>query len=406
MNVRATRFPLLDSLRAVAALIILCAHVVAPAGGRDGSLAPYLNRLAVGIAVFFVISAFLLYRPFVRARIDGANRPGVAAYAWGRFLRIVPPFWAALAISTLWLGLGGVFTLRGLPTYFGFGQIYWNDTVLGGIAVAWSLCVEVSFYVFLPLFAAAMWRIPAADRSGRIRSELAVVGALFAASVGWKMLVGWTALHEHSAFVLSLPSYLDWFAAGMALAVVSVWLEHREGQPLPLRVIDRHPGLCWLAALAFFWTVSTQIVPDGGFQRPDDAGYVPEHLFYLLVAVSLFLPAVFGDPARGLLRRRVLANPVLLYLGLISYGIFLWHLPVIEQLKRWDLGSVDVLHPYVVWPAVTLAITAAIATVSWYVLERPALSLKRLVGPRHEPQPREAIAEPAAQQVAAVAGSR
>ncbi len=405
MNVRATRFPLLDSMRAIAMLIVLMAHVAAPAGAREGAtLSPYLNRLAVGLTIFFLISAFLLYRPFVRHRVDGKRTPHVGAYAWGRFLRIVPGYYVALIVTTVWLGTAGVLTLGGIPRYFGFAQAYSNNAVLGGIPVAWSLCIEVVFYAFLPVFAALMLRLPGRTRESRVRAELLAIGGIFLLSVAYKIVVATTGLHEHAAALLAMPAYLDWLSAGMALAVVSVWLEGLEEQPAALRLIDRLPSLCWLGAFVAFWVVSTQVVSNGGFPSPDSPGYLAEHLLYLVVAVGLFLPAVFGDPARGAVRK-LLANPVLLYLGMISYGIFLYHLAVIEQLKRWDLGSVGFIHPYILWPTVALALSAAIATVSWYVLERPALSLKRLVGPRPG-QPREATAEPAPAKPMAVAESR
>jgi len=93
MTARATRFPLFDSLRAIAALSVVAFHalyqsflLVRP----QSSLVPYAARLNVGVVVFFCISAFLLYRPFVLARLRGDALPAVGAYAWRRFLRIVP----------------------------------------------------------------------------------------------------------------------------------------------------------------------------------------------------------------------------------------------------------------------------------------------------------------------------
>jgi peptidoglycan/LPS O-acetylase OafA/YrhL len=377
-------------------MIVVMAHVVAPAGARTGAtLSPYLNRLAVGLTLFFLISAFLLYRPFVRARIDGKRRPGVSSYAWGRVLRIVPGYWVALIVTSLWLGTAGVFTLTGAPRFFGFAQIYSNNTALGGIAVAWSLCVEVTFYVFLPIFAAAMWRVPGRTRDSRVAGELLAIGGLILFSIGYKVLVSETGLHHHYAALLALPAYLDWLATGMALAVLSVWIEGRDSSPAAFRLVDRWPVLCWAGALVAFWVVSTQIGLDGGFPRPDEIGYLAEHMLYLLVGFLLFLPAVFGDPGRGAVRK-LLANPVLAYLGTISYGIFLYHLAVIEQLKDWDLNSIGFIHPYILWPTVTLILASAIATVSWYAIERPALSLKRRLSGRREPQPPERAAEPSA----------
>src|SRR3954452_12960796 len=107
MNVRARSFPLVDGLRAVAALLVIVHHagIYAVLGGTDSVLRPYVARLDVGVAIFFLISGFLLYRPFVRARFRSIGAPRPLAYGWRRFLRIVPAYWVALTVIALWLGL-------------------------------------------------------------------------------------------------------------------------------------------------------------------------------------------------------------------------------------------------------------------------------------------------------------
>ena len=112
------------------------------------------------------------------------------------------------------------------------------------------------------------------------------------------------------------------------------------------------------------------------------------------MAFGLLLPAVFGDVRRGLVRR-ILANRALLYIGMVSYGLYLWHLAVIIQLVRWDYASVDFVHPWVAWLIPTLAAGMALASLSYYLVERPALSLKRLVPDRRPDQP-GAVSAPAA----------
>src|SRR4051794_15995274 len=120
MERRAPRFPHVDSLRAIAALAVLGTHAALYAGAvHPGShVGRYAQRLEVGVAVFFVISGFLLYRPYVAARVAGIDGPRVGPYAWRRFLRIVPAYWVALTISALALGTAGVFTADGIPTFY------------------------------------------------------------------------------------------------------------------------------------------------------------------------------------------------------------------------------------------------------------------------------------------------
>jgi peptidoglycan/LPS O-acetylase OafA/YrhL len=85
---------------------------------------------------------------------------------------------------------------------------------------------------------------------------------------------------------------------------------------------------------------------------------------------------------------------VLLYLGMIAYAVYLWHFAVLLQLDRWGFGKVAAHTGQWIWFAADLVGGVLLATLSWYLLERPALSLKRLVKSNPAPQPGEAITEP------------
>jgi peptidoglycan/LPS O-acetylase OafA/YrhL len=407
MTSRAGRLPLLDSLRALTMLAILLAHTFGPSGVHaNPTLRPYSARFEFTIAVLMLMSAFLLYRPYARARLDGKPWPSTWLYAWNRFMRVAPPYWVALTITALWVttaGLG-VFTARGIPTYYGFGQIYWSDTLLGGIAIAWFLCILVVFYVFLPLYARLMQRFGGESREGRFRAELWGCAALFALSLGYRAFVEYAGLRDEPALNLLMPNYLDWLAPGMALAVVAVW--YRESRlPGPLRVVERFPSLSLAFALLAFWVVSTRIGLDGPYPDPDNhLQYFGEHLLNLAIGLGLFLPFAFGDPRQGL-TRRVLSSRVLIPLSVISYGILLYHLAVIEQLKDWSFDPGSGAVSYVVWPIVTLAIAIPFAVLSRLLVERP---LQRLhppgrFAPGRPPPAAEASADPPTTPAAAAA---
>src|ERR671930_1014584 len=100
------RFPLFDSLRAIAALSVFGLHLPARIW-LDSPVRPYVLVLDVGFAVFFLISGFLLYRPFARARYAGESTPAIMPYAQRRLLRIVPAYWVALVLVVVLLGAGG-----------------------------------------------------------------------------------------------------------------------------------------------------------------------------------------------------------------------------------------------------------------------------------------------------------
>ena len=387
MNARATRFPLFDSLRAIAALCIFGTHAYAVLeGGAAGPFRSAAQHLDVGVYIFFAISGFLLYRPFVRARLRDEAAPSAPAYGWRRLLRIGPAYWIALTLIAVWLHIGAVGDPGKAPYLYLFGQSYRWDLAIGGLPQAWSLCVEAAFYVFLPLYALALRALPLRDTRTRVRAELGGLALLVVAGFAFNGLALANGAIDHLGrfpLHLTLPCYLQVFAVGMCMAVLSVWYEDRE-LPRFLRPVDRFPGLAWGVAIVSFWVV-TRLGHDGHEGRVNDAHYLERTALYAAVAGGIVLPAVFGDQTRGLVRR-VLANRALLAIGLVSYSLFLYHLAVVTQVDRWDLPAA---------PLVALLGSLAVAALSYYAVERPALRLKRLVKARPEPAPREAIAEPA-----------
>ncbi len=155
------RFPCFDGLRALAALSVVGVHTAFVSGltGRSW-LGHYTARLEIGVSVFFVISGFLLYRPFAVAHLGG--RPANAIWTfWARRLRrIIPAYWLAFLAITYVFGVGTVRHDWWSPlVYLGFAQIYLPHYVLTGVTQAWSLCTEMSFYLMLPLWAALVARV-------------------------------------------------------------------------------------------------------------------------------------------------------------------------------------------------------------------------------------------------------
>src|SRR3954454_7792021 len=188
MNVESPRFPLMDSLRAIAALSVFFAHgflILSVIGGA--SLSPYLARLDIGVSIFLMISAFLLYRPFAQARFERRPLPPLVPFAIRRVLRIIPAYWLALTGVALWLGLDYVFTGEGIVRYYGLLQVYSSHTIDKGIGQAWTVCVEITFYLLLPI-----WALTARQRNWKrtrqfARSDLIPLVAMFVAGVVWKL---------------------------------------------------------------------------------------------------------------------------------------------------------------------------------------------------------------------------
>ena len=396
MKARADRFFLLDSLRGVAALMVLAVHVTwfSRMGQPDRWFNPPLARLEAAFAIFFVISGFLLYRPFVRNRVLDRRSPSTTAYGWRRFLRIVPGFWVALTVIALTLG-PNIDSLGQAVLNYGFLQLYFPASTQEVIPQAWTLCVEITFYAFLPVWAWLMRRIPGRDFGERIRSEFIAVSALVVLSLLYSTIAAAFIVDRVSfspvPLLAAMPGYMDHLGLGMLLAVLSVWITEGEGGrlPRPLAFLARHPAIAFAFAIGVMFC-GAAVVGDEATYTPGQ--FVARHVVNSLVAVAVVIPAVFGDSREGL-TRRVLGAPAIVYLGVISYGFYLYHWAVLKQILDWRIDGT--LGPLSSWEWLGLGFVGAfvLGSLSWYLVERPALSLKRLVPQRRREDSPEALAE-------------
>jgi peptidoglycan/LPS O-acetylase OafA/YrhL len=373
------RFPLLDGLRAIAALAVVALHATAYTNYFHGWEGAYVAQLAAGVTIFFLLSGFLLYRPFVRARFRGTNPIALRDFARRRLLRIVPAYWLALTALALWPGLPGSPLGSDWWRYFGFLQDFRAGTLFNGLGTAWSLGTEVSFYLLLPVYALVLARLTRGRSVRRVVvADLAVLTTLSMLSLGARLLLA--GAYPNLGF--TLLGTFDWFAVGMAVAVLSAAAEHTGATPWLMRVIWRWPSLCWFGAFlvlttaAAYWKVTNRYDPYSGG---------PLHLIWAGMALFLLLPAAFPHGQRGL-PRRVLSNPFVAWLGVISYGIYLWHLPLIPKVG----GAISTVvgHPVkgaaltIVLAVCASACAVACAALSYYLVERPLLRFKNGFG-RH-----------------------
>jgi len=169
-----------------------------------------------------------------------------------------------------------------------------------------------------------------------------------------------------------LPNFLDQFAVGMALAVASVRCENR-GPTRVVRLIRRWPAASWLAAGVAFWIVSTRLGLHGSLDdRLTPVRYLARHQLNTLVALALLLPAVFADRGNGWVRR-VLSWRAFALLGTVSYGIYLYHVPVLIRIGKW-WGLPHSPASLAVWLAAMIAAVLVLAALSWRFVERPMLA--------------------------------
>jgi peptidoglycan/LPS O-acetylase OafA/YrhL len=342
-------------LRGCAALSVLCFHVwlyrpQGQPGPRHSLSAKVLFELNLGLICFFVLSGFLLYRGFVRAMLSG-REVNLRRYALRRAARILPAYYVCLAGSLLLYEAVGAGSLvpppHQLVLFAVFAQSYSTGTFTAIDAVTWTLCVEVLFYLLLPVFAALASRVG----PRRHARQVLLLCSLLAVSVVWNGVVsarGWGPVAAKS-----LPAYLGAFACGM---LVALELERRR------RPIGR-------LAAALLALAGMAIVIFTGFGHEQWGSHTLEHRLLAdlpaAVGFALIVAAVAGRaPAE---RRRV--PPALAGLGVISYGLYLWHIPLILVLLQLGLLPTALLARLVV-----VALGAGVlATLSWRCVERPAL---------------------------------
>lgn len=351
----------IESLRAIAALAVLSCHLWLLSHPID-SYGSFANRVAVGgvagVNLFFVLSGYLLYRPFGLASFgEGGSAVSLRRYARNRALRILPLYVAVLAVLLVAQHQGG--TLRQWARFLTFTQNFSAATANSVDPPMWSLAVELEFYVLLPLMAWAVARLAA----GSLRRAAVLLGVVAVASFAVREITVVLPSDEGFFWPNALPGLLYFFVLGMLLALLQIaW---RDAPPRWLRGPLASTELWVLVAaglwLAFSWRFSLESL----------TGIAS----VLLVGVAV-LPLRSGALAR-MLDTRVLAG-----IGVASYSLYLWHYPIVEAVSSGDpfrFGVGD--RPYGSLVLISVPIVLAVAAASYWAIERPFLELRRRWAP-------------------------
>lgn len=367
-------FPALDGLRAIGALAVVLTHVGFHSGrALNGWSAPLLSRLDVGVAIFFVLSGFLLYRPHAVATLESRSGPGLGRYLFHRVLRIVPAYWLAVTGAAVLLAENHQVSVETWIRTATFTQIYEPGHLVSGLTQMWSLATEVSFYVVLPLlaFLAARGVSATTPSESAIRRQAILVGLCMTISVAYLVVVG-SGLLTNPTMPIWLPAYLTWFGLGMALAIGSAAVATGKAGRFTARSINlaSAPGTTVMAAILLFALVATPIAGPRSLDVATGFESVAKNVLYAGIAGLLVFPAAFGDLRAPALR--FLASRPLRFLGDISYGIFLYHLLVLELVRRW-LHHETFSGDFWLLAALTIGITVPVSWLSYRLMERPLM---------------------------------
>ena len=368
-------FPQLEGMRAVAALGVLTTHVAFQTRAVEVPvLGPVLVRLEIAVALFFALSGFLLWRPWVAAAHGSGPRPPVRRYLAHRFVRIWPAYVVVVVLVLTLLpdakGASATVWLANLT----LTQVFVPLSLTAGLTQMWSLSVEVSFYLLLPLIGWAMCRL----RGARSHRRIAVLLAVAAVSLGWGAVaeaLPVAAGVEPKNWVIG---HLPWFLAGLVLAEMSGIIElsgvlRGDGdlgdRPRWVRLAIGLGARRWLMFWVLVFAYALACTPIAG---PTGLGDISALQF----AVKMLLGAICGFALLAPLvcsagPFRFLASPVMLALGRWSYGIFIWHLAVLSVV--FGLFGIPAFsgHTLVVW-MLTVVLTVGVSAVSYAFIEEPA----------------------------------
>ncbi len=331
----------LTGLRAVAALLIVGTHAAYGTGQLDdGYLGALYARLEVGVPIFFVLSGFLLFRPWVRAAADGAAPPSLSRYAFHRLRRIVPAYLVVVLVTYALYhfrdaGPNPGHTWKGLLEHLTLTQIYepvYFYVMHQGLTQTWSLAVEFAFYAVLPLLAGLLLTAVCKGvwRPGLLLSGL---GLLAAVTPAWLWLQHGTDWLPSSAGMW-LPAHLIYFVGGMTLAVLQI---------IGARVQALTAGA---VAVSSYLIVSTPIA--------GDVITGAAALWQTLLKVTLYAAVACGAVAALVLSEghgfeRLLKAPPVVWLGEISYEVFLLHVIAMEivmaSVLRWPVFTGVAIKP-------------------------------------------------------------
>ncbi len=346
----------LDGLRAIAVAAVLAFHT-----GAGWAVGGFL-----GVDVFFVLSGFLI-TVLLLAEWQRRSRVSLPRFYARRALRLLPAVTLMCAVvlvigplnpgvqarNALWKAVAGTMF------YFqNWQQAFHLIPILQLTDHTWSLAIEEQFYLVWPTLLIAT--IFLARRGGRdpLRAALVVALALAVGSAVLKIAL-WSGPGSQARVYYGTDTRADSLLIGSALGIcyLAGWL-HRVRRLLPV-----------LAPVALVMVVITF-----GFAHDNSARMYRGGLTAFALVCAVLIGGVALAPASPL--GRLLAASPLVWLGRISYGIYLWHWPVFRYLHEARLG--------LSWgptQLVRVTVTLAAATLSFYLLERPLLRLRHRFDP-------------------------
>lgn len=350
--------PAVEGMRACAAMGVVLTHVAFQTGTSNGVVGRLLHRFDLAVAVFFALSGFLLWRGHAAAARGLRHRPPNGHYLRSRLVRILPGYLVAVVVILMLLPEASHASLTVWLANLTLTQVYVPLTLTAGLTQMWSLSVEVSFYLALPILAYLAYKLP-------VRARVPVIAGVALISFGWGLLPIHTP--QFVNFLNWPPAYASWFAAGMLLAEWTV-------SPLgwPHKLARNRVAITGIALVAYLISASPLAGPKD--LVPATLGqFVVRTSMGAVVACALLAPFVLDRPDTP---HPIMGSPVMVTLGRWSYGLFIWHLAALVMVFPM-VGKFMFNGNLIIVFILTTVLGFAMAAVSYALIESPCRNALR-----------------------------
>jgi len=399
-----------DFIRALACLMVLVHHLtlrLAPEAIPNQALRRVISlglMGSFGVSAFFVLSGFLLSRPFWQAYDAGAAMPSLRTYATRRAARILPGYWLALTVSfilsvTLFrVDLDQSLVLRYLAGLFLVSDLHYVTFFpVEANTPLWSIDFEVGSYILLPLCLALVFLLRPFVGWGWVGRVvwLAVIGAV----VGLHVLIVryWPIDNEMRGWNYGLiGGAKEWMPRFNTIGFFAIFAIGALAGGVQVRFARMKSWVFDVAVVAGFTLAIRGLLPFVRLGIIEGWGLysIPYGFAWFPAGVAIMLAAAPASRLAGWL----LDNPTTRYVAKISFGIYVWHFLVIEVIRqnwyeRFSYHGVQDFTHWLVLGAVVTGVAFLIAHVSYYTIEASIIAWARTLEKRRPPETEPAPAQ-------------
>jgi peptidoglycan/LPS O-acetylase OafA/YrhL len=394
-----------DFVRAFACLMVLAHHIaqrISPdvLSPEQASVAAFSQMGAFGVSAFFVLSGYLLARPFWVSLDKSEPMPSLHTYALRRAARILPGYWLALTMAflasftILGFTFSGELVLRyvaGVLGVFSFHWLTWFPVEFNG--ALWSIGCEIASYALLPVCLALVFALPFRGWASRL-----IWAVLILALIGLQFLIvrylqpdaqmrGWQyGLVGGAKFWMPNFNPIGFFAV-FAIGSLAAGIQ--------VRFANRSSGWFDLVALIGLAVAIGAMVVHFPVAEGYGIGNIPYGFPWFPIGVAIILT---GIPS-GVALRRITDIAPIAYIARVSFGVYVWHFFLMEVIRvlwmpRYVYAGMTNVSAWAWISLAVVVISFFIATLSYALLEEPIMRWAR--GLEKRPTPNAPTLSPAA----------